>query len=78
MKRILFLILALPMLVFMASCDHTDDVNVTFSMDFGPDVTVVNGKAYVVSTGACGRSTQSILPPSRRWPTGSMACRSIL
>ena len=51
MKRILFLLLALPMLVVMVSCDHTDDVNVTFSMDFGPDVTVVNGKAYVVSTG---------------------------
>lgn len=85
MKRILFLLLALPMLVVIVSCDHTDDVNVTFSMDFGPDVTVVNGKAYVVSTGTFEIKGIGVRPVNTKhsaaitqWPTGSMACRSIL
>ena len=51
MKRFFLMLLVLPMLAIMASCDDSDDVNVNISLDFGPDVTVVNGTAYVVSTG---------------------------
>ena len=51
MKKFFLMLLALPMLMMMASCEHTDDVNVNFSVDFGPDVTVVDGKAYVAKNG---------------------------
>ncbi len=50
MKKFFLMLLAIPILLLMSSCEHSDDVNVNFSVDFGPGVTVVDGKAYVVKS----------------------------
>lgn len=51
MKRYFLMLIALPVLALFSSCNDSDDVNVRFSYDFGDDVTVANGAAYVVNTG---------------------------